>query len=177
MISSTNIATDIKPYISFTAKFIETTMDIEPVPTEIAQNRFILPSIPAIKLWANRLLIFIRSKPKFQLFYDKDTFEIFKEYIDVYQAYRIIFIRFKLFLDQLRSYCQRGLWNLSRNASKCITCKCSKSSCTTHLLVNQRISVDSWEIWNFVKLRRIHAIRRNKWYGKYTVVLRRILDR
>lgn len=50
MISSTNIATDIKPYISFTAKFIETTMDIEPVLTEIAQNRFILPSIPAIKL-------------------------------------------------------------------------------------------------------------------------------
>lgn len=84
MISSTNIATNIKPYTSFTAKFIETTMDIEPVPMEIAQNRFILPSIPAIKLWANRLLILIRSKPKFQLFYDQDTFETFKEYIDVY---------------------------------------------------------------------------------------------
>ena len=43
MIVSTNIAADIKPYVSFTAKFIETTMDIELVPPEIAQNRLILP--------------------------------------------------------------------------------------------------------------------------------------
>ena len=82
MIGSTNIAADIKPYVSFTAKFAETTMDIELVPPEIAQNRLILPSIPTIKRSTNRLLILIRFKLIFTTNFShsvvEETFKVFK---------------------------------------------------------------------------------------------------